>query len=154
MGLLDKLGKFFENTAKYNEQPAAPEPEVVEPKAKKPRKPKAKPAPVVDPATELRATAKAAATAAGEPWVDVIQVMVDPANVGNGSFELDFNEIFVARLVKAGYKGKNDYQIVEQWFTDICRNVVLETYEQEQADPDKRTGIVRRDLGDGRTEVS
>lgn len=165
MGLLDKLGKFFESTAKYNEQHGLPEPavtppmpEVVAPKVAKPRKPrkprKPKAMPIADPDTERKAAAKALATAAGEPWVDVIQVVLDPANVGNGSFELDWNDIFLAKLVRAGYKGKNDRELVEQWFTDVCRNVVLETYEQEMADPDKRTGIARRDLGNGRTEVS
>jgi hypothetical protein len=27
---------------------------------------------------------------------------------------------------------------VDQWFTSVCRNVVLETFEQEQADPENR----------------
>ena len=43
--------------------------------------------------------------------------------------------------------------IVDRWFQEICRNVVLETYEQEQADPDLRR-VSRRNLGDGRTEIS
>ncbi len=83
-------------------------------------------------------TAKEIATARGEPYVAVIGFDVDPDNVSNGSFELDFNEIFVARLLKAGYRGKNDYEIVDQWFNTICRNVALETFEQELADPEKR----------------
>ena len=29
----------------------------------------------------------------------------------------------------------------------------METWQQEQADPEKRTNSNRRDLGDGRTEV-
>ncbi len=165
------IRNFFKRTALYNEVNSSqnsglpepkvtpPMPEVVAPKVKKPRKTKAKQT-AVTPDAERRATEKAAATAAGEPWVDVIQVLLDPSNVGNGSFELDFNEIFVARLVKAGYKGKTDYQIVEQWFTDVCRNVVLETFEQAAADPSNpehisnRGPVIRRDLGDGRTEVS
>ena len=94
---------------------------------------------------------KMAATMNNEPWVDVVQVNVDTENVGNGSFTLDFNDIFVARLVKAGYKGKNDYEVVDNWFTDICRNIVLETFEQEISDPDKRETF-NRSLGNGRTE--
>lgn len=166
MGLLDKINKFFENSVAYTEQgqiPAtSPEPEVVAPKAKKPRKPKAKPEPlfVADHEAERKAAEKALATAAGEPWVDVVQVVLDPANIGNGSFELDWNEIFVAKLVRAGYKGKNDRELVEQWFTDVCKNVVLETYEQAAADPtnpehrSNQGPVVRRPLPDGRTEVS
>jgi hypothetical protein len=81
---------------------------------------------------------KQIATDNGEPYVTVLSFELDKNNLGNGSFELDFNEIFVARLVKAGYTGKNDYDIVDQWFSTICRNIVLENFENEMADPDKR----------------
>ena len=77
---------------------------------------------------------------------------IDPENPGAGAFELDWNDIFVARLIKSGYQGKTDQDIVDNWFQDVCRNVVMETYQQEQADPDKRNN--RRDLGNGRTEIS
>jgi hypothetical protein len=99
-------------------------------------------------------SSKAVATAAGEPWVEVLSIEVDPADPGNGAFELDWNDIFVARLIKSGYQGKNDQDIVDNWFRAVCRNVVLETFEQEQADPEKRAASNRRDLGNGRTEVS
>ncbi len=78
------------------------------------------------------------ATQRGEPWVSVMSVDLDMDNVGNGSFNLDWNEIFVARLVKAGYKGKDDITIVDQWFTDLCRNIITEQFEQQQADPTNR----------------
>jgi hypothetical protein len=66
-------------------------------------------------------------------------------------------------LIKAGFKIRdddNDTIIVERWFQTVCRNVALELYEQQQADPENRTmasemRVVRaKDLGDGRTEVS
>jgi hypothetical protein len=79
---------------------------------------------------------------------------VDPENVSNGAFELDWNDFFVARLIKAGYQGKTDQDIVDNWFRSVCQNVVLEIYEQEQADPEVRSKNNRRDLGNGRTEVS
>ena len=100
-------------------------------------------------------TAKELATEQGEPWVDVISVELDPDNVGNGAFELDWNDTFVARLVKAGYKGKTDQQIVDQWFQDICRNVVMENFEQYEANlprTDARN-LTRNDLGNGRSEL-
>jgi hypothetical protein len=59
----------------------------------------------------------------------------------------------VARLVKAGYRGKDDKAIVEQWFTTICENVIAGTYEQEIADPEKRRIIQRKRLKDGRSEI-
>jgi hypothetical protein len=46
--------------------------------------------------------------------------------------------------------------MVDRWFQSVCRNIALEIYEQQQADPDNRDmRVVRtKDLGDGRTEVS
>ena len=80
---------------------------------------------------------------------------MDPSNIGNGAFELDWNEFFIAKLIRAGYKGADDAQIVDQWFQDVCRNVVLETFEQFEANnPRPLSGVQRKDLGAGRTEVS
>ena len=91
----------------------------------------------------------------GEPWVNVLGIEVDPENPGAGAFELDWNDIFVARLIKSGYQGKTDSDIIDNWFQDVCRHVVMETYAQEQADPDKRTQPVqRKDIGGGKAEFS
>jgi hypothetical protein len=101
-------------------------------------------------------TAKELATERGEPWVDVLSMDVDPENLHQGAFELDWNDKFVANLIRAGYQMKpddKDSDIVDRWFQAVCRNVVLETWEQEQAMNPNR--IVRsRDIGDGRSEVS
>ena len=53
-------------------------------------------------------TEKELATEAGEPYVAVLRMDVDPSNLHQGAFELDWNEVFVARLVKAGYMMKKD----------------------------------------------
>ena len=113
----------------------------------------------LEPATlkeqKIKKTPKELATERGEPWVEVLSMDIDKDNPGQGAFELDWNDKFVANLVRAGYQGKTDQDIVDNWFQSVCRNVVLETYEQEQADPEKRAaGSNRRDLGNGRTEVS
>lgn len=102
-------------------------------------------------------TAKEKATEAGEPYVNVVQVELDPDDVGNGAFELDWNDIFVARLIKAGFKGKDDAQIVDQWFQSICRNILNENFEQWEANQPVDTRprrVDRNDIGNGRTEVS
>ena len=102
-------------------------------------------------------TAKQLATEAGEPYVTVLGMDVDLDNLHQGAFELDWNEIFVARLIKAGYQGKVDADIVDQWFQNVCRHVVMETWEQEQAmnpEPNPQRFTRSRDLGNGRTEVS
>jgi len=93
---------------------------------------------------------KAAATAREEPWVAMVTMDVDYNNLTDGAFELDWNDKFIAQLMRYGYQGKEDADLVDQWFTDVCRNVVLETFEQAKADPVKR----RKDLGDGRSEYT
>jgi hypothetical protein len=97
---------------------------------------------------------KDAFTSRGEPWVAVLRMEVDPTNMSDGAFELDWNEIFVARLVKAGYHGKDDKAIVDQWFNNICSNVVAETYEQEMADPEKRRRVQRKRIDKSTIEIS
>jgi hypothetical protein len=105
-------------------------------------------------------TAKELATEAGEPYINIVTVELDPDDIGNGSFELDWNDIFVARLVKAGYmqrKDDTDDQIVDRWFQSICRNILNENYEQWEANQpvDARPRRVdRNDLGNGRAEIS
>lgn len=73
-----------------------------------------------------------------EPYIEILSMEVDSDDLGQGSFELDWNDIFVAKLVRAGYPGKTDQDIVDNWFKEVCRNVLMETYEQEQADPVNR----------------
>ena len=130
MGIIDKLKKRFKK-----------QPEIKATPKSKPVK-----------------TAKEIATEKNEPWVDVVGMDIDPNNLGQGAFELDWNDIFVARLVKAGYMMKSDDKdsdIVDRWFQNVCRNVVLETWEQEQAMTPMRDRVIKsRDIGDGRSEVS
>lgn len=100
---------------------------------------------------------KERATAQGEPWVEIIGLDIDPNNLHQGSFELDWNEIFVARLVKAGYMMKptdTDAEVVDRWFQNVCRHVVMETWEQEEAIRNSGIYVQTRDIGGGRSEVS
>ena len=83
MGIFDRFLK-----PKKVEKPVEVAPKVSVPKAKAPEK-----------------TAKQIATEAGEPYVAVLGMDVDLDNLHQGAFELDWNEIFVARLIKAGYQG-------------------------------------------------
>lgn len=105
-------------------------------------------------------TAKELATEKGEPYINILKVELDPDDIGNGAFELDWNDIFVARLVKAGYmikKDDTDADIVDRWFQSICRNILNENFEQWEANQpvDSRPRRVDRlDIGDGRSEIS
>jgi hypothetical protein len=111
------------------------------------------PKPAVIKEQKTKKTPKELATEAGEPWIEVLGMDIDKDNLGNGAFELDWNDKFVANLVRAGYQGKTDQDIVDNWFKTVCRNVIQENFEQEQADPSNRPNN-RRDLGNGRTEIS
>lgn len=110
---------------------------------KKVRKPRTKK--VVEPEQAIKKTAKKttkkAKVTAEEPYIKVVEVTFDKNNPRYGSFEFDFNQAFVVELMKAGYQGKEDSDIVENWFTDVCRNVAMETYEQDVA---QTPGLARK----------
>lgn len=122
------------------------------------KKTKPAPKPAAKKTTTVRGLSpKDRATKLGEPYVEILSVELDPDNVGNGAFEIDWNEIFLAKLIRAGYQGKSDADIVDNWFKTICRNVLAEEYEQWEANQplSERPRVVeRRDLGNGKTEVS
>lgn len=137
--MLDKFLKMFgkkvdPNTAKSKERPAAPKP------------------------TKPKKTDKDIATEKNEPYIAILKVDLDPNNPRYGSFDLDWNAAFIAKLSLAGYKGEKEEDLVDLWFQDVCRHVVLETFEQEQANIPRSENVVRyinrKDRGDGKTEVS
>ena len=113
-------------------------------KQKEAEKYKVDPAPV-DP--------KTAATARQEPWVAVLQTHVNPESPRNGFFELDWNEYFVLMLRNNGYTGVTDEEIVDQWFSDLCREVGS---EENVPGMDRRgAGYINvNNLGNGKSEVS
>ena len=75
---------------------------------------------------------KELATIEDKPYVNVLQMDVDPINPKKGFVELDFNEQFVTMLQTNGYSGKSDDDIVNAWFNDLCRTIL----QQERADMD------------------
>lgn len=154
--MFDKFKKWWNEDISGNNPPTPVEP----PKPKKPRQPR-KPKPPEAPPPEL--TPKEKATAAGEPWVEVLKFDMDPKDIHTGNFTIDFNDKFVINLIRAGYKVKDtdtDNDIVDRWFTQICRSIVLEQFEQVVADPvnrgadDVRPPAVKRNLGGGKVEIS
>ena len=97
-------------------------------------------------------TPKELATEKKEPWVTVLDTHVNKDNIRNGFFELDWNEYFVLQLREAGYQGETEEIVVDQWFSELCRNVGAES----GIDMGRRgAGYINvNKLGDGRTEVS
>lgn len=75
---------------------------------------------------------KSVATIKKEPWVNVVKMGVNPTNVTQGFFELDWNEEFIVMLQEAGIEGMSDEEIVNKWFNGVCKTVLL----QEKADLD------------------
>lgn len=102
---------------------------------------------------------KECANAKGEPFVNVLDMGIDPENVANGYFELDYNDLFVKMLTENGIVGKTDEEIVNIWFNRICRTVVAQEgadldYGLQEATPNQfveDVEYVRRDIGQDKT---
>jgi len=58
-----------------------------------------------------------------EPWVNVIAANIDPNNPKQGNFELEWNAAFVISLRNHGYLAPSPEEIVDLWFTELCRNI-------------------------------
>jgi len=120
----------------------------------KKKKPEAK---VIDLPRPKKKTDKELADEHGEPYVNIVSMEIDPDNLHQGAFELDWNDKFVSNLVRAGYQMKaddTDADIVDRWFQNVCRHVVMETWEQEEAMRNSGIYVRTTDLGNGRKEVS
>lgn len=66
---------------------------------------------------------KRMATLRDEPWVGIVNHGFDPAQGVNGVyFEFDWNPQWIEYLRQNGYSGRNEEQVFEQWFADVCRS--------------------------------
>ena len=72
----------------------------------------------------ILAKEKEEATAKGEPWVAVLDTQLNPDNIKNGFFELDWNNQFIEELLDAGYNGETNEQIVDSWFRTIAMQIL------------------------------
>ena len=75
---------------------------------------------------EILAKEKEEATAKGEAWVAVLDTQINPENIKNGFFELDWNNQFIEELLDAGYKGETNEEIVDGWFKTIAMQILGE----------------------------
>ena len=84
---------------------------------------------------EVKKTPKELATEQGQPWVDVLEVKVNPDNPRAGFFELDWNDLFVSQLIEEGYGTTADKpeEIVDRWF----RTLAYQMYADEGIDPSR-----------------
>jgi hypothetical protein len=98
-------------------------------------------------------TPKERATAKGEPWVSVLETKVNPDNIRNGFFELDWNELFVLKLRQEGFgfEGDPEEEIVDRWFRDIVRQMLTD----EGLDTNRPAGYINVvPIAKGKSEVS
>lgn len=98
-------------------------------------------------------TPKERATELKEPYVAVLDTKVNPDNVRNGFFELDWNSYFILQLIEAGYGFEADpeEEIVDRWFRDLARNILAE----EGQDVTRNAGYINViPISQGKSEVS
>ena len=94
---------------------------------------------------------KALATKKKEPWVAVLDTQVNPNNIRNGFFELDWNNEFIEQLLDAGYSGETNEQIVDAWF----RTIVAQMLGEEGQDPKRDAGYINVvPIDKGKSEIS
>ena len=99
----------------------------------------------------VMAKEKEEATAKGEPWVGVLDTKVNPDNIRNGFFELDWNNEFVEKLMDAGYTGETAEEVVDGWFKTIARQIL----EDEGLDKERGSGYINVvPISKGKSEIS
>jgi len=75
---------------------------------------------------EALAKEKETATKKGEAWVAVLDTHVNPHDIKNGFFELDWNNEFIEQLVDAGYNGESNEEIINAWFVTLITQMLEE----------------------------
>ena len=94
---------------------------------------------------------KEEATKAGKAWVAVLDTQINPENIKNGFFELDWNNQFIEELLDAGYSGETPEAIVDAWF----KSIVIQMLEEDGQSTDRDMGHIKIvSHGDGKSEVS
>jgi len=55
----------------------------------------------------------------------------------------------------SGYKGEKDEEVINKWFNDLCRNIMLEDMDEDVVDALKENiKENKKELGDGKVEYS
>jgi hypothetical protein len=105
-------------------------------------------------ATELaKLSPKDRATRKEEAYISVIDTKINPENIRNGFFELDWNSYFIRDLIFNGYGTEADpeEEIVDRWFRDI----VYQMLSDEGLDTQRASGYINVvPLTKGKSEVS
>ena len=55
----------------------------------------------------------------------------------------------------SGYTGEKDEEVINKWFNDLCRNIMLEDMDEDVVDALKENiKENKKELGDGKVEYS
>jgi hypothetical protein len=76
------------------------------------------------------------------PWVEVKKMEVNVDDPKQGYMELDWNDEFVAMLSAKGYTGESDESVVNGWFNDVCRTVLLDELQDQDYGMEPRDDVV------------
>ena len=77
-----------------------------------------------------------------QPYVNVLKLDVNPENAKAGYMELDWNDHFVKFLHSNGYTGESDESVVNGWFNDVCRTVLLDELQDQDYGMESRDDVV------------
>jgi hypothetical protein len=98
-----------------------------------------------------KTTPKEKATTNQTPYVQVLKLEFDQSNPTKGSVELDWNIHFIELLKSHGYVGNSEEEIIDKWFTNLCRIIGYETWEN--SGEITRLKIVKTPIDDKRSEI-
>lgn len=91
------------------------------------------------------------------PYVNVLHLDVNPENAKAGYMELDWNDHFVKFLHENGYTGESDEAVVNKWFNDVCRTVLVQELADQDYGLQEQTGatdVIRTTGNTGEDETS
>lgn len=58
-----------------------------------------------------------------EPWIGIVTSGFDPEQGVDGVYlEFDWNQQWIEFLRTNGYSGRSDEQVIDEWFSDVCRS--------------------------------
>jgi hypothetical protein len=93
---------------------------------------------------------KMVATAKNEPYIAVVNSSYDPKQKLDGfEFEFDWNHIWLELLIECGYTGATEEKIIQSWFTDLCRSVLVENADREPLPFNTRRVVTRTPTQNG-----
>lgn len=100
---------------------------------------------------------KELATLNDEPYINVVSMEVNED--AQGAFEFDWNDKFIEILEEAGYVAPSQEQVVDLWFSKVCKSVALEMFDglgttTEDLEKADQTRIQRDNKGGGKWEAS